>query len=54
MKRLAAFLALWTAIFSVAGLCALFPKVIAAVILVACVIMMLIVSWQFVETHVDN
>lgn len=54
MKRVAVFLALWTAIFSIAGMGFLFPQVMASIIGVICVFMMLIVSWQLVVNYIDE
>ena len=54
MRRITAFIALWAAILTVAALCFAFPTVVAAIIVVSCLVMLLIITWNFVVMYIDE
>ena len=54
MRRITAFIALWVAILTVVTLCLAFPTVFAIAIFAGCVIMLLLVTWNFVVMYIDD
>lgn len=53
-RRVTAFAGLWTGIALMLVLCATFPQVIAWILIIACAIMMLILTWHLVSTYIDD
>lgn len=53
-KRVLAFAGIWFGGALFAILCATFPKVIAAIIMISCGIMLLVVTWQLVASYINE
>ena len=53
-KRVLAFAGIWGGIGLLLVLFATFTKVIAAILMIACGAMLLIMTWQFVATYINE
>lgn len=53
-RRALAYAGVWGSIGLLLALCATFPKVIAAIIMISCGIMLLVVSWQLVASYINE
>lgn len=53
-KRVLAYAGIWGGLGLGIALCATYPKVIAAIIMISCGVMLLVVTWQLVASYINE